>query len=117
MDRIQRTRNKGSKLPPNTLCVTRGTYFGNPFKKSYARESGDRVVNLFREFMKRDSQKKTIREFIGMCEVLDIKHLACWCKPDEVCHADVWLEIWNKYQSESEDTARMQAHQAGDGLA
>ncbi len=117
MDRIQRTRNKGSKLPPNTLCVTRGTSFGNPFRKHYARESGDRVVKLFCEWIYRPAQAKERKDFIWACKNMDVKHLACWCRLDEVCHADVWIEIWNKYQSESEDTARMQAHQAGDGLA
>ena len=30
-DRIQRTRAKGDRLPPGTLCVTRPGRMGNPF--------------------------------------------------------------------------------------
>lgn len=30
--RIHRKRVKGFKLPPNTVCITRGTHFGNPIK-------------------------------------------------------------------------------------
>jgi hypothetical protein len=29
---IQRKRTKGFKLPPNTVCVNRGTIWGNPYK-------------------------------------------------------------------------------------
>lgn len=29
--RIQRRRTKGARLPPNTVCVTRPSIFGNPF--------------------------------------------------------------------------------------
>ena len=106
MDRIQRTRANGSKLPPNTLCVTRGTLFGNPFKKHYARETGKRVVNLFDEWIHHPAQAKLREDFIWACENMDIEHLACWCNPDEICHADVWLEIWNKNQpTPKDDTA------------
>jgi len=30
--RVKRSRKKGSKLPENTVCVNRGTIWGNPFK-------------------------------------------------------------------------------------
>lgn len=30
--RVQRKRIQGFKLPENTVCVTRDTKFGNPFK-------------------------------------------------------------------------------------
>lgn len=97
MDRVQRTRAKGSKLPPNTLCVTRGTLFGNPFKKHYARETGERVVNLFEEWVHHPAQTKLRKDFIWACENMDIEHLACWCGFGEKCHADVWLYIWDNH--------------------
>lgn len=24
------------------------------------------------------------------------KNLVCWCKPNDPCHADIWLEIANR---------------------
>jgi len=38
--RVQRQRTKGSKLPPNTVCVTRGCKLGNPFTAEGAIEAG-----------------------------------------------------------------------------
>ncbi len=32
--RVQRSRKKGYKLPENTVCVSRGTKYGNPFEVS-----------------------------------------------------------------------------------
>jgi len=31
IERIQRKRTKGFRLPPNTVCVDRSTKLGNPF--------------------------------------------------------------------------------------
>lgn len=99
MDRVQRTRAKGSKLPPNTLCVTRGTLFGNGYKIIHNNaESRQTVVNRFRSHINNPLFGWKVKAFIERCEREGIEHLACWCKPDEICHADVWLEIWNNSQ-------------------
>ena len=94
MDRVQRTRTKGTKLPPNTLCVTRGTLFGNPFKKKFAREGNQRVVQEFREWIHQPQQAKLRKDFIWACENMNVEHIACWCNLIDECHADVWLEVW-----------------------
>ena len=39
-DRIQRKRVKGFTLPPNTVCITRGTDFGNPFGVGFLMKMG-----------------------------------------------------------------------------
>jgi len=92
IDRIQRSREKGAKLPPNTLCITRPSQFGNPFKKKYANENNYRVVKLFKEWLYKPEQYPLRIEFIEWCKRDGIKHLACWCKPEEFCHGDIWLE-------------------------
>lgn len=89
--RIHRTRTKGSRLPENTVCVTRGTKWGNPFL-------------VFGSFTKADAVRKyEAGLFAGhlLVTVDDVrrelagKHLACWCTPGTPCHAEVLLRIAN----------------------
>lgn len=100
MDRVQRKRIKGAKLPPNTLCVTRGTLFGNPYLLR-PKTSLDllalrwEAVNRFRKWIYQDEQMVLRAKFVRRCERDEIEHLACWCDVSKDCHADVWLEIWN----------------------
>jgi hypothetical protein len=93
MDRIQRTRQ--SKLPPNTLCVTRPGKYGNPFKVGERRHvNNEQAVESFREWIVDDEQYQLRNGFIAECKEKGIEHLACWCALDNICHADVWLEVW-----------------------
>ena len=107
---IQRTRK--TKLPPNTLCVTRvhrsGAFpykYGNPFKigDSYEDLSGWHRINdnktaiwLFREWIWRDEQLPLREEFIAECKANGIKNLACWCPLDKPCHRTNWGEVWER---------------------
>jgi len=58
--RIQRSRKKGSKLPPGTINCTRPGPFGNPFTVKWCREAGyqetdreikDVCVSMFRMWL------------------------------------------------------------------
>lgn len=89
--RIQRSRAPGSKLPPNTVCVTRGPgmKWGNPFivgEAPWGREpfTVETSIAAFREWIK----GRDLSELRG-------KNLACWCKLGAPCHADVLLELAN----------------------
>ena len=112
--RIQCRRTKGWQLPENTVCVDRKSEFGNPFRiekttfvttgavewwvetSCYAwrcetkEEATNRAVMLFRHMVTHtDGYVERVKaELRG-------KSLACWCKPDSHCHADVLLEIAN----------------------
>lgn len=102
--RIQRKRTKGWKLPPNTVVVTRPGPYGNSRKVGtifFDENTGmpiygtaEVVVQAFREDMIWLAQKhpEQAREFLAPLKGQD---LACWCKIDEPCHADVLLEIAN----------------------
>lgn len=126
--RLQRSRKKGAKLEsPNGLpvaCVTRPREFGNPFVVGghYMRGSGgsrefagfsyvqasegyqderfttiqtaSEAVDWFRWYVdsRPDLRERACRELRG-------KNLACWCKLDSPCHADVLLEIANRSPS------------------
>lgn len=117
--RIQRSRAKGWKMPPNTVYVGRPTKFGNPWTPvGYwnAGYSGDHSVAVqacvenFRAWMTRtrsawsgDVPTGPIKELGSPMiyhEPPDVselrgKNLACWCPLDQPCHADVLLEIAN----------------------
>lgn len=101
--RIQRRRTKGWRLPPNTVCVSRPSVWGNPYKVGCRDNiTGDLIVDaahavrLFRErwFEGDVSWIQTMRE--AAQEDLRGKNLSCWCPLDQPCHADVLLEVANK---------------------
>lgn len=98
--RIQRSRKKGSKLPENTVCVTRPSRWGNPFvvgKFGTAQECVDEYVKQFLA----PHENPIINEIIErnrrtVVEQLKGKNIACWCKIGDPCHGDVLLEIANQ---------------------
>jgi hypothetical protein len=102
-------------MPENTVAVTRGTPFGNPFTVQSAaevfdcgRESAHRfAVDWFRQWLACSDgeqfescgayagtqvQRGTLLRRMGE---LRGKNLACFCAPDMACHADVLLELAN----------------------
>ncbi|WP_020476278.1 DUF4326 domain-containing protein [Zavarzinella formosa] len=125
--RIQRKRTKGWKMPQNTVCVTRGTRWGNPFKvEVFGRELAIRLFRntlrgiwnpsilkhlddalcgeayrLYHGFMERigNHPLEHVAELRG-------KNLACWCPLEDgdgnrvPCHADVLLELANAGEDE-----------------
>jgi len=104
--RIQLSRRKGFRLPPNTIVVARPSKWGNPF---VVGRDGTReyCVHLYRALMSglicltckaEVAEQRTALDYaeknIGK---LRGKNLACWCRDDgKPCHADVLLEIANR---------------------
>lgn len=88
-DRVQRSRKKGSKLPPGTVCVTRPGPFGNPFSP-HGNESLADVVEAFRKYAvaRLAAESNWLAPLVG-------KDLACWCPLDHPCHANVLLHLAN----------------------
>jgi len=93
--RIQLSRRKGFKLPPNTVVVSRPSKWGNPFvvqfdpHPDYSPQTAADAVKMYRAHVDKGLMRIKIRD------ELRGKNLACWCKPGEPCHADVLLEIAN----------------------
>jgi hypothetical protein len=94
-ERIQLSRRKGWRMPPNTVSVARPTKWGNPYTLKTARlyrsEEDPRrvVVDAFRDAILSGMwPAEDLRELRG-------KNLACWCALDAECHADVLLELAN----------------------
>jgi len=114
--RVQLSRKKGWKMPPNTVKVTRPSKWGNPFVVTDKVRPGtefkgaaygciavptvEDAVECFREMMDcagdhADDLRASLHELRG-------KNLACWCKIVDQhgnavpCHADVLLELANR---------------------
>jgi hypothetical protein len=108
-ERIQLSRAKGWRMPPNTVKVDRTTKWGNPFRdygppvkhllevwgwklRNWGEECGtaEEAVQRFRACVAFDGASIALarKELRG-------NNLACWCPPGAPCHADVLLEIAN----------------------
>ena len=95
-ERIQRKRTAGWKMPSNTIYVGRPSRWGNPFKVAeHCRHTEvffrQQAVDRFSEWVEGQPllQADIRRELAG-------KDLACWCRTDHPCHADVLLRIANR---------------------
>lgn len=109
--RIQLSRAKDWKMPPNTVKVDSSTKWGNPFEVADLREAGyicsdteamATCVMAFRKWLAGDDRYWMGPEADAAClAIIDNlgelrgKNLACWCKPGEPCHADVLLKLAN----------------------
>lgn len=101
-ERIQLSRAKGWRMPPNTVKVDRSTKWGNPFKPTDVYMTGpkqgqqcgvDGAVQAFRNALENDLKRGTTAR--PLLEKLRGKNLACWCRIGDPCHADVLLELAN----------------------
>lgn len=90
--RIQRQRTKGWRMPPNTVYVGRGSVWGNPCKAPTSDAVGRAYAVVgFRQYCPPASPLADAAR-----RILRGKNLACWCPLDQLCHADVLLEIANR---------------------
>ena len=121
--RIRLLRSKGYRLQEASLAanglpaikVDRTTRWGNPFLvESMGRE---RAIDAFRRLVGGEMSDAELGEHSGVgpgwnerkkalgragaairagLPELRGNNLACWCKEEEACHADVLLELANK---------------------
>jgi hypothetical protein len=98
--RIQLSRRKGWRMPPNTISVARPTIWGNPFRVGMLGVP-DRVAAV--ELFKRALQRQDILDDDAcltfpperISTLLRGKNLACWCPIGQPCHRDVLLQLAN----------------------
>lgn len=96
--RIQRKRTKGWRMPEGAVYVGRPTKWGNPFTDGDVYMKGadgtTRIINTVAEYRaylarwKPEHKREIVKDLRG-------KNLSCWCQLDQLCHADVLLEIAN----------------------
>jgi len=87
MERIQRKRTKGWKMPANTIYVGRPTKWGNPFRVE-SEEEREIVIRMYERHLRNQLIKDP-----HFLDELKGKDLACWCPLDKSCHADVILKL------------------------
>ena len=75
-------------MPPNTVCVARPTRWGNPWR---IEEYGIEIC------LARFSQYVYARLAADptWLDLLRKKNLACWCRLEDSCHADILLQLAN----------------------
>ena len=100
-ERIQLSRKKGWRLPPNTVSVARPHKWGNPHKvgEPWVPDPASAVEKFrlgFRDIAKYGFTDSPIGRMARDLEELRGKNLACWCPLDAPCHADVLLELANQ---------------------
>lgn len=114
--RIQRQRTKGWKMPDGAVYVGRPTLWGNPVVVN-DKCSRATAVKMYRRMLTTSQTRLvgmlvyedgTIAPLAGIgltiwrnkvrqsLHDLRGKDLACWCRLDQPCHADVLLELANK---------------------
>jgi hypothetical protein len=111
--RVQLSRKKGWRMPPNTVKVDRSTRWGNPFNwkdlPRYDKDAEDfeedRRSDATLRFYATTAFEAAVKYDIGrpkayptndeIVAALRGKNLACWCPDGHHCHADVLLELAN----------------------
>lgn len=103
--RVQLSRRKGWRKPPNTVVVSKPSMWGNPFWEGYGcRISAAWAYRLELEIERTlmrigaPALNRHMRRIAEHLHELRGKNLACWCPtdmPDCYCHAGVLLELAN----------------------
>lgn len=103
--RVQLSRKKGWRMPPDTISVARPGRWGNPFSVLPALPQGalagryvampdvDAAVAAYRRWLQDDPDGRRVAQEAKIA--LRGHHLACWCRLDSPCHAQVLLELVN----------------------
>ena len=111
--RIQRKRTKGWRMPKNTVYVGRPSRWGNPVRVGSVRayshhleKTSEGSVGHFDPSEWNSPQDAVWWYAANLEEQMELgkvdlrplrgKTLACWCRLDQPCHADVLLKMANK---------------------
>lgn len=99
--RVTRKRTRGWKMPENTVYVGRGSRFGNDFVVGEDGAREEVIQKFAKQMLPYTHQSGSLEDFyvseanLNDIETLKGKNLACWCKADKACHADLLLEWAN----------------------
>lgn len=109
--RIQLSRQKGWRMPPNTVKVDRSTKWGNHWSVWQAPD-GDWMCSSEQGLIPASSKANALALAVllhaqdetrrtaflgGGARIVELmgKNLACWCRLDQPCHADILLKLAN----------------------
>lgn len=104
--RVQLSRKKGWRMPANTVSVARPGRWGNPFSVMPALAPGTPAgryiamptvadaVEAYRRWLHDDPAGRQLAQEAQAA--LRGRDLACWCRLDSPCHAQVLIELVNR---------------------
>jgi hypothetical protein len=92
--RLRLSRKKGARLPAGAEVVARPTKWGNPYK--IGKLSREKTIAAYRSDLLAGKLKVSVAD---ARHELRGRNLACWCRLDEACHADVLLKVANARKS------------------
>ena len=81
-------------VPAGATRVDRATRWGNPHKVTVELDAVE-AVDRFRDDLFAGRLRVTVDD---VRRQLNGQDLACWCKPDAPCHADVLVSVANQSQ-------------------
>lgn len=90
--RVQLSRRKGWRMPPNTVKVCRPGKFGNPYVVGVDGTAAECVEKFAKDIFHINGRVDFEVEDVA---TLRGKNLACWCNLDAPCHADTLLALAN----------------------
>jgi hypothetical protein len=105
--RIQRERTKGWRMPAGAVYVGRPSRWGNPWRvgelatTEIPEDGRGPLIQFPARAITAEFAVEQYRRWMQSChgdirEELAGKDLACWCRLDQPCRADVLLDIANK---------------------
>lgn len=106
--RIQMRRDRPWRAEnPDAVIVARPSDFGNPFAIKAAEDAGytrHTAVAAFADWLagnpwacpSGDAYEDRRQRLLCRLPELRGHDLACWCRPDQECHADVLLRLANE---------------------
>ena len=89
--RIKRKRAGGWRMPPNTVYVGRPSRWGNPYIIDDIL-TPYKALRMYKAYLNSSPSLQAHAQ-----ATLQGKNLACWCEIGDLCHADVLLEIANRF--------------------
>jgi hypothetical protein len=105
--RVQRRRDKGWRMPGDTVYVGRPSRWGNPYPVSLLRLNlppltAAQAVRLFERWLSSPTSHPLgsgVNRAVILTHLPELrgKHLACWCPLTAPCHADVQLRLANPH--------------------
>ena len=114
--RTQRRRAKGWRAPEGAIYVGRPGPWGNPFvvgKHGTAVQCVRNLALLLGGFISLSDGpevkvQRAYREYVAKhIDELREHDLMCWCRPDQLCHADILLVVANAKGSKPSLPARL----------
>lgn len=106
--RVQMTRKRPWRVEhPDAVIVARPSKWGNPFRAggttrvhpdgAVSVSTVEESVRLYRFWVEGTIEVPGVmRPGTAEVETLAGRDLACWCRPESPCHADVLLDLANR---------------------